>query len=114
MRYYYNFVLMIFWLAVLYIVLDPLEVVPDKLRKQFGGPLQLPVAILASLLAAYNGVRWWAYRSLRRNRPARTVNPLAVRKVEPDGDREEEPNPEFDFSNTPHPPPGPSINGDHK
>ncbi len=114
MRRYYNLVLMVLWLGVAFVLLAPEGVVPEKLRQQLGGPLQLPVAILALTLAVYNGVRWWAYRSLVRHSPAVTVNPLAVRRPREEGD--DEPNPAFDFSKPaePEPPPGPSANGDRR
>jgi hypothetical protein len=116
MRRHYNLVLMVIWLAIAVIILAPEGVAPPKLRQQFGGPLQLPVAILALVLAAYNGVRWWAYRSLVRNRPAAPVNPLAIRRRETDRGEDEERNPDFDFTTGPgrEGPPRPSANGDER
>ena len=117
-RRYYNLVLMVLWLLVAGVLLAPEGVVPDNLRRQLGGPLRLPVAVLAVVLAVYNFARWWAYQSLTGSPAARVVNPLAVRK--PDAEAEPyEPNPELDFlqvpdADQPHPPPEPSANGDHK
>ena len=113
----YNLILMAIWLGVAFVILAPEGVFPEKLRQQFGGPLQVPVAVLAGVLAAYNGVRWWSYRSLVKGRPAGAVNPLSVRKLPPNGEPDG-PNPAFDFSPAAEerhgPPPGPSRNGDHK
>lgn len=116
MRQHYNLILMVVWLAITVVVFAPEGVVPEKLRQQFGGPLQIPVGMLAATLAVYNGVRWWSYRSRRRNLPATRTNPLAVRKIAAGEAGENEPNPAFDFSNPqpepPGPPPRPSTNGD--
>lgn len=69
LRRYYNLVLMAVWLAIAAVLLTPGRQVP-------GGPMP---GVLALVLAAYNFVRWWSYRSLRRNRPTEP-NPLAVRR----------------------------------
>jgi hypothetical protein len=115
MRRYYNFVLMVIWLGIAFILLDPIEIVPEKLRQQFGGAMQLPVALLALTFAAYNGVRWWSYRALYQVRATGQVNPLAVRKRIPTGEHDEEPNPAFDFSKAPElePPSTPALDRDN-
>ncbi len=92
----YNLVLAAIWLFLAVLLLAPEDAIAPKLAKNLGGPLKLPVAILALVLAVYNIVRWWAYRSLARGQAAPTApNPLAPRRDRED--EEYERNPEFDF-----------------
>lgn len=82
LRRYYNLVLMAVWLAIAAVLLVPDVLFPG--RQVPGGPMP---GVLALVLAAYNFVRWWAYRSLRQNRPS-GPNPLAARsrRDESEGD----------------------------
>ena len=117
-RRYYNLILMGFWLVIAAGMFAPELVLPENVRRHLVGPGSTLVGVLALVLAAYNFVRWWALRSLLQTRSTATVNPLSVRKYEPDAVEKYEPNPELDFlkipdPDRPHPPPGPSANGDH-
>ncbi|MBX9585599.1 MAG: hypothetical protein K2X87_35270 [Gemmataceae bacterium] len=79
-RRYYNLALMLVWLGVAAVTLFPDRFFPGKAVP--GGPM---AGVLALTLAAYNLVRWWAYRSLRHNRPA-GPNPLAARRRRDEGE----------------------------
>lgn len=79
LRRYYNLALMAVWLGIAAVLLFPGWFFPGKAVP--GGPM---AGVLALALAAYNLVRWWAYRSLRRNRPG--PNPLAVRRHRDEGE----------------------------
>ena len=80
LRRYYNLVLMAAWLGIAAVLLAPGWFLPG--RQVPGGVMP---GVLALTLALYNLVRWWAYRSLRRNRPA-GPNPLAVRRRRDEGE----------------------------
>ena len=73
-RRHYNLVLMLVWLVIAAVMLAPEVLFPG--RQVPGGTM---AGVLALVLAAYNLVRWWAYRSLARHRPV-GPNPLAVRR----------------------------------
>jgi hypothetical protein len=91
----YNLILAAIWLFLAVLLLAPEDAIAPKLAKNLGGPLKLPVAILALVLTAYNVVRWWSFRSLSRGRTTPAPNPLAPRR---DREGEEyERNPELDF-----------------
>ena len=91
----YNLILAAIWLFLAVLLLAPEDAIAPKLAKNLGGPLKLPVAILALVLTAYNIARWWSFRSLSRGRTTPAQNPLAPRR---DLEGEEyERNPEFDF-----------------
>lgn len=114
-RSFYNLVLMVLWLGIAVILLAPEGLIPDNVRRNFGGAYRVPAGILAIVFAVYNAVRWWSYRMLARGPRRPTQNPLAVRTVPRRPETEEEPNPDFDFTGgQPHPPAGPSTNGDHR
>ena len=117
-RRYYNLVLMGVWLVMAWFLLAPDWALPEKARGKFGGLEGTLLGLLAVTFAVYNAVRWWAYQSLRRTRPAVRANPLAVRRTDAERESESyETNPELDFLKVPDaekPPPGPSANGDHK
>ena len=114
-RSVYNLVLMVLWLGVAVILLAPEGVIPDDVRRKFGGSYRVPAGILAIVFAVYNAVRWWSYRMLTRGPRRVEPNPLAVRTVARRRATEAEPNPDFDFTGgPPHPPAAPSTNGDHK
>ena len=115
-RRYYNLVLMVVWLVAGVLSLFPGLVFPERQAQRMNRFEVTLFGLLALMFAVYNAVRWWSYRALRRNRPAVPVNPLAVRRVETNGERDDEPNPAFDFSKpaeTDGSPPRPSVNGDH-
>jgi hypothetical protein len=76
----YNLVLMAVWLGIAAVVLFPERFFRPGARVP-GGAM---AGVLALTLAGYNLVRWWAYRSLRRNRPG--PNPLAVRRRRDEGE----------------------------
>lgn len=114
-RAYYNLVLMVLWIGIAVILLAPEGVIPDNVRRNFGGSYRVPAGVLAITFAVYNAVRWWSYRMLARGPRGTEQNPLAVRTVTRSRNGEEEPNPDFDFTGgQPHPPTGPSTNGDHR
>jgi hypothetical protein len=100
LRRNYSLILAAIWLAVAVCFAWP-EILSDRVRghlKGVGGGL---VGFLAFLLAIYNVVRWWAVQSLHRHRAERArVNPLSVRKVEPEPEKYE-PNPELNFIKIP-------------
>ena len=111
LRRNYSLILMAFWLFIGVCLVAPEWVLPERTRQQFRDPAGGIIGVLAFLFAVYNFARWWAYRTLYRNRrAARATNPLAVRKVKPEPEKYE-PNPELDFLK---PPPEPSANGDRK
>lgn len=78
LRRNYSLILMGFWAAVAVVFFAPGWLLPERLQRYFNTPAGPMVGLLAVLLAAYNLVRWWAYRSLRRRR--RESSPLARKR----------------------------------
>ncbi|MDB5311660.1 MAG: hypothetical protein JWO38_5862 [Gemmataceae bacterium] len=117
-RRHYNLLLMGFWIVIAAGLLAPDLILPENVRRQFGGPGGTLAGVLALTFALYNLVRWWAYQSLYRHR-ATTVNPLSVRRFDSERGERYELNSDLDFlkvpdADKPMPPPEPSANGDQK
>jgi len=108
-RRYYNLVLMAIWFAIALVLIVPDWVLPEKAAARFGGPQSVLCGCLALVFVVFNGVRWYSYRMLYRNREQ--ASPFRVRTVtEPE--RAYEKNPELDFFKPVDS--EPSANGDHK
>jgi hypothetical protein len=104
-------------LGVFFICMAALLFLREELAPAFAEKMKdrHPVAgaWFALVLAGWNLSRWYTDWSARRA-PA-GQNPLAVRTHGREQNGEEEPNPDFDFTGgQPHPPAGPSPNGDHR
>jgi hypothetical protein len=108
-RRYYNLVLMAIWFAIAMILIVPEWVLPEKAAAKLGGPQSVLAGCLALVFVVYNGVRWYSYRMLYRNRMR--GRPFQVRTVSETGPAYEN-NPELDFFKPAAP--EPSTNGDAK
>lgn len=79
-RRYYSLVLAVLWLMLAVVLLAPDWVLPENARAKVAGPQMRLAGYMAAAFAAYNVVRWWAYRTLARKRAVRYENPFTVRK----------------------------------
>ncbi len=93
-RRYYNLVLMVIWLGIAVALIKPEWVMPEKAAQKFGGPQSVLAGCLALVFVLYNGVRWWSFRMLYRNR--QRASPFRVRTIE-ESESPYERNPELDF-----------------
>jgi hypothetical protein len=108
-RRYYNLVLMAIWFAIAILLIVPDWVLPEKAAEKLGGPQSVLAGCLALVFVVYNGVRWYSYRILYRDRVKEI--PFQVRTISENAPAYEN-NPELDFFKPVDT--EPSANGDHK
>jgi hypothetical protein len=101
-----NLILAVCWLLMAVVLFGLLWTSPDAPYARLGHT-GLPTAIVPVIFFFYNLVRWWAIRNAEQRRRMLS-QPLGRRRYRRDSpERERTPDPTFDFSDKPLPPPPP-------